>query len=121
MKHAKGSYKRRDIHEWSPENIFAENDLYTTRWGELSNTDIEQFFFGKIDNEAPKHLDYFVAFDHPSANEQAFHGLMTYMSVQKLRTPKGLAFLTSAGKATEKNLTLLILQQLQNLYCAHRD
>jgi len=111
-------FTRRDLHEWSPERVFAEDDLYTTQWGTVSNTDIEQFFFGKLDNDAAGHLDYFVNFAHPSANEKAFHGLMTYMSVQKLRTPKGLAFLMNAGQATEKNLTLLILQEIRNLFCA---
>lgn len=118
VKHAKGSYKRRDIHEWSPDSIFAEDDLYTTQWGAISNTEIEQFFFGKLDNDASRYLDYFAVFKHPSVNEKAFQGLMTYMSVQKLRTPKGLAFLMNAGKPTEKNLTLLLLQQIQHLYCA---
>jgi hypothetical protein len=31
-------YTRRDLHQWGPANIFAEHDLYTTRWGNLSNT-----------------------------------------------------------------------------------
>jgi hypothetical protein len=42
---------------------------------------------------------------------------MTYTSVQKLRTAEGLAaFEAEAG--TNRNATLILLQQLQNLYCA---
>jgi hypothetical protein len=111
-------YTRHALHNWSPEAIFAEDDLYTTRWGAISNTEIEQFFFGKLDNGAAVHLDYFANFTHPDANEKAFNGLMTYMSVQKLRTPKGLAYLMNEGHRTEKNLTLLLLQQMRNLFCA---
>jgi hypothetical protein len=42
---------------------------------------------------------------------------MTYMSIQKLRTPKGLAWL-SRQLGRGHNLTLIALQELQNLFCA---
>lgn len=41
-------YTRRDIHEWSPEKVFAEDDLYTTQWGPISNTEIERFFSASL-------------------------------------------------------------------------
>jgi hypothetical protein len=47
-------YKRHDVHHWSPENIFAEDNLYTTQWGTIANTEIERFFFGKLDNDGRK-------------------------------------------------------------------
>ena len=111
-------YKRNDVHHWSPERIFAEDDLYTTRWGNISNVEIEQFFFGQLDNAAPAALDFFAKFDELDVDEGAFKTLMRYMSVQKLRTPKGLALLAAQIKSVSENLTLLSLQQLQNLYCA---
>lgn len=40
------------------------------------------------------------------------------MSIQKLRTPKGLHMLSALTKQTEKNRVLLQLQRLQQLYCA---
>jgi hypothetical protein len=40
------------------------------------------------------------------------------MSVQKLRTPKGLAVFEAASKNTNRNATLILLQQLQNMFCA---
>lgn len=45
VKHAKGSYKRRDIHEWSPENIFAEDDLYTSleKWDINGHAKLQKF------------------------------------------------------------------------------
>ena len=114
----KHKWVRHDQHEWSPAKIFAEEDLYTTQWGRITDTQIEQFFFGKLDAEGPKCLDYFTHFKHPSADGAAFHNFLTYMSVQKLRTPKGLAYLSQLGGGSRKNLTLLILQQIRNLYCA---
>jgi hypothetical protein len=110
-------YTRHDIHEWSPEKIFAEDDLYTTQWGPISNTEIERFFFGKLDSDGPKAVEYFDNFKHPSANGPLFQTFMSYMSVQKLRTPKGLTWVASQNN-TQKNVTLLALQRIQNMFCA---
>ena len=111
-------YRRNDLHHWSPEKIFAEDDLYTTQWGAISNTDIERFFFGKLDNDAPKAVDYFANFKHPSATGEPFQTFLRYMSVQKLRTPKGLAYLASFGRNVHKNLNLITLQRIQDIFCA---
>ncbi len=111
-------YKRHDVHHWSPWRIFAQDDLYTTRWGSISNREIEKFFFGKLDETASSALNFFSEFDHTNISEEAFRTLMTYMSVQKLRTSKGLATLAAQLRSTGTNLTLLALQTLQNMYCA---
>jgi hypothetical protein len=39
------------------------------------------------------------------------------MSVQKLRTPKGLAYVESLGTG-HKNITLMVLQDIQHIFCA---
>lgn len=111
-------YIRRDLLPWGPQQCFAQNDLYTTNWGGLPNTDIEQFFFGKLDQEGKKSVEYFGDFKHPSADGQRFQTFVQYMSVQKLRTPKGLGFLQQMARTDNGNLSLLMLQQLQNVYCA---
>lgn len=117
VKRGKVSYTRRNLHEWSPESIFAQEDLYTTNWGSISNTEIEQFFFGDLDSHAASALDFFAKYDHTHFYEAEFNTLMPYMSVQKLRTPKGLAWL-SRQLSRGHNLTLIALQELQNLFCA---
>jgi len=115
-----GTHKwtRGDLHEWSPDKNFAEDDLYTTQWGQITNTEIERFFFGEVDAHGPKFLDYFTSFEHPSADGPAFQNFLTYMSVQKLRTPKGLAYLAEGGGRSRKNMTLIVMQRIRNLYCA---
>ena len=115
--HGAVKYTRNDVHHWSPTRIFAKEDLYTTRWGAVSNVEIERFFFGPLDNKTQSAVEYFTTFQHPSVNEKAFRTLMTYMSVQKLRTPKGLAHLSATAKRGA-NFTLLLLQQLRDMYCA---
>jgi hypothetical protein len=114
----KNKYTRKDVHHWGPHRVFAEDDLYTTRWGNISNTEIEQFFFGRLDNDAPSAVEFFCNFDHQDISEAGFKQLMTYMSLQKLRTPKGLAAFEALAKSTNRNATLILLQQMQNLYCA---
>ena len=111
-------YTRHDLHHWSPEKIFAEDDLYTTQWGTISNTEIERFFFGKLDNDAPKALDYFANFKHPNADGKAFQTFIRYMSVQKLRTPKGLEFVANIGRNQHKNVNLVMLQSIQHIFSA---
>lgn len=51
-------------------------------------------------------------------SEESFQTLMRYMSVQKLRTPKGLGLLAAITRSANTNLTLMNLQQFQNLFCA---
>lgn len=117
VKNESVTYTRRALHEWSPERIFAQEDLYTTKWGNVSNTEIEQFFFGELDNKAVGALDFFATYDLRHVDQESFTTLMTYMSVQKLRTPKGLSWL-SKQLGQKHNLTLIALQKLQNMFCA---
>jgi hypothetical protein len=76
------------------------------------------FFFGKLDGDGSKAVDYFGNFQHPSANGPLFQTFMRYMSVQKLRTPKGLSWVASLNNAPHKNVTLLALQKIQDMFCA---
>ena len=114
----KKQYKRNELLRWGPRRCFCEQDLYTTKYGEWLSTDIEKHFFGPIDAYARPALDYFANFEHPDASGDMFERLMVYMSLQKLRTPKGMVHLSRLIKNNDKNLVLRALQQLQQLFCA---
>ena len=43
---------------------------------------------------------------------------MNYMSVQKLRTPKGLGWLSELPAGRDRNHRLMLLQEIQNVFCA---
>ena len=43
---------------------------------------------------------------------------MNYMSIQKLRTPKGLGWLSELTDGRVSNNRLIRLQKIQNIYCA---
>lgn len=112
------TWTSRELQYWGVRKCFAQDDLYTTRWGSISNTDIEKFFFGKLDTNAPAAVDYFANLRPDSADGDAFNTFMEYMSVQKLRTPKGLAWLKNVTRSRNPNYTLYQLQRLQNIFCA---
>ena len=112
------SHIRKDLLRWGPAKCFYEKDLYTTKFGNWQSTEIEEKFFGKIDSAGRVAVDYFTAFKHPSVNEEALHNMLLYLSVQKLRTPKGLGYLSSWTKLGNKNLILFKMQELQQAFCA---
>jgi hypothetical protein len=95
---------------WGPARCFAQDDLYTVKWGALKNTDIEQYFFGEIDTMGRKAVEFFDDFDIRDGVHDAHQNLIRYMSTQKLRTPKGLGFLSGALR---KGSQFEILRQLQ--------
>ena len=112
------TYSRKALLRWGPKHCFCQEDLYTTKYGNWESTEIEEKFFGRVDSSARFALDYFADFEHPSVDHDAFHALLPYMSIQKLRTPKGLRYLANLTKAIDKNRVLLELQHLQQLFCA---
>lgn len=112
------SFKRNALLRWGPKNCFCQNDLYTTKYGRWVSTDIEEKFFGPIDASARPALDFLTNFEHPNADGKLFNRLVRYMSIQKLRTPKGLAYLSDLTKQVSKNHTLMQLQRLQQIFCA---
>ncbi len=48
------------IRRWGASLCFKETDLYTVRYGNFKSTEIEQFFFGKVDRGGKKLLNFSV-------------------------------------------------------------
>lgn len=97
---------------------FSKEDLYTTQFGEIASTEIEKYFFGSIDTNGQKAVDYFANFSYPWDGTHLSSEIVQYMSVQKLRTPKGLAWLENNIGHKTKNLVLRTMLEIQNIYCA---
>jgi hypothetical protein len=112
------------LRRWGAVSCLMETDLYTVKYGQYESTEIEQFFFGKVDDEGRKAVEFFSRynsfndFDGNTSPEQVFNSLLTYMSVQKFRTPKGLRYLSALIQESDKNQLLIELQRLQNLHSA---
>ncbi len=111
-------HERTGLHRWGFRFCFAERDLYTTQLNGVDSTEIEKQFFGAIDREGRKAVEYYTNFAHPWDGGNALQELMMYMSTQKLRTPKGLGWLREATGARDRNQLLAALLQLRQLYCA---
>lgn len=112
------TYTRKDKLEWGPTSCFAQDDLYTTGWGDLVNVDIEKFFFGEIDTRGKDAVEFFDDFDIKAGMHDAFEHLIRYLSVQKLRTPKGLGHVAGIFRISDRNLMLQWLQRIQNIFAA---
>ena len=106
------------LRRWGTPRCFCQDDLYTTRFGAWESTEIEEKFFGEIDRNGRRALEYFSNFEHPSIDTDAFHNLLIYMSTQKLRTPKGLAWLAAQSSTLDKNTLLFVMQDIKQMHCA---
>jgi hypothetical protein len=76
-------------------NCFAQRDLYTLAFRGILSTEFERSFFGQVDNKGRNAIAFWTEFDHTSIDPDAFLTILTYLSTQKLRTPKGLDWLAA--------------------------
>lgn len=113
------SFTRRDILRWGPRRCFAEDDLYTVELDGASNVDVEKYFFGAVDSKGRHAVEFFSDFSIRNGLHEAFSDLLRYMSVQKLRTPKGLGWLSAVARTRHRQSILVLLQQIQSLHGAH--
>lgn len=98
---------------------FFQKHLYTTKMNGINSKDIEQYFFGKIDNDGRDAVEYFTQYDYPPKDwKDFFDGIMNYMSTQKLRTPKGLTWLSNQIGDTNKDVVLDAMLRLRRIHCA---
>ena len=79
----------RDVQLRSPKRCFVEEDLYTTRFGQPLNDEVERFLFGPIDTTGALAVRAFVG-NEPQATHNHFQSFFEYLDAQKLRTPTGL-------------------------------
>lgn len=98
---------------------FVQDDLYTTKVQGMETKDIEKHFFGSIDTKGKDAVEYFNDFSYPlKAWGDSLGDIMRYMSTQKLRTPKGLDFLSEKIGSSNKDRVLRSMLRLQGLHCA---
>jgi hypothetical protein len=112
------TYTKNAIRRLGTANCFCQNDLYTTQFEQYQSRDIEKFFFGRIDDKAAAAMDFFTTFTHPDADGSALGIMIEYLSVQKLRTPKGLGYLRWFTGSSNRNRVLIEMQRLKDLHCA---
>lgn len=99
----------------SPKSCFWELDLYTTRFGEFVNDQIETVLFKGIDDTGAKAIRAFADAD-PVQMPLNYQALFAYLGAQKLRTPKGLSWIQSRYPALSQVELMTELQYLLHLY-----
>lgn len=101
-----------------PSRCFAEDDLYTRWFGDERNTQVEDIFFGKIDRDAVRSLRYFENFDHTNIDYDAYRNMMPYLGSQRVRTPRGMDWISKETGITDKSQLLEVMAFMRNHYSA---
>ena len=109
--------KKKEILHKGPTRFFYESDLYTTRFYGVENDDIEKRLFGKIDTDGALALDAITSGDWMRKIHSHFTNFFEYMDAQRLRTPKGLNWLTYVTKAKNYNDLLIHMQRVRQMHC----
>ena len=106
----------RDLQLRSPKRCFVEEDLYTTRFGQTLNDEVERFLFGHIDTTGALAVRAFVGND-PQAIHDHFQSFFQYLDAQKLRTPKGLDWIEIRYPTLSQVDLMVEMQRLRNMHC----
>jgi uncharacterized protein DUF4238 len=107
---------KRALHDAPPARAFVQRDLYSTFFGTLVNDEIERKLFGDIDTRGANAVRAFADGD-PAECHQNFEGLFEYIDIQKLRTPKGLAWLKAQYPSLTQNELMMEMQAIRMMHC----
>jgi|SRR3989344_2881896 len=112
-------HQKKSLWNRGSKKCFVEENLYTTKIQGIQPKDIEKFFFGRIDTRGELGVKYFEEFDYPLKSwGNSLNELLIYMSTQKLRTPKGLTWLSKEIGSQHKDHILGAMLELGKIHCA---
>lgn len=106
----------REILDKGPDAWFFESELYTVRAFGQVNDDIETMLFGVIDQVGKEAVEALVSEDWNKIHT-TYSYFFEYMDAQRLRTPKGLAFLAQVAKAGTQFQLMMEMQRLRRMHC----
>ena len=97
--------------------FFYETDLYTTRYYNIANDEIEKYLFGKIDNKGSAAIKAMASPNWMREIRPHIVNYYEYLDAQRLRTPKGLAWLIKIINPRNHSDLLLKMQEVRRLHC----
>ncbi len=100
----------------SPRQCFWEQDLYNTSYFGFIDDEIERRLFGEIDRTGAKAIDAMAAQDMRRMHA-TFEDFFEYIDGQRIRTPKGLAWLKSKYPNLTHNQLLMEMQRIRQMHC----
>jgi uncharacterized protein YchJ len=95
---------------------FRQKDLYTTFFGPHINDEIERKLFGAIDDTGSKAVWAFISEDKGEWHRN-FTNFFEYIDAQKIRTPKGLDWITNHYPNLGQNQLMQEMQAIRNMHC----
>lgn len=107
----------RALFDWPTAKCFRQRDLYSTFFLTDVNDEIERKLFGQIDSRGADAVRAYVANDVNGWIEN-FEAFFSYIDAQKLRTPKGLAWLAAQYPSLRHNELLMEMQGVRSLHCS---
>lgn len=106
----------RSILDKGPEAHFWESDLYTVRFFGRPDDIIERMLFGPIDKLGQTAIDAWVAADY-NVVHHTYWQLYEFMDALRLRTPKGLRFVSAMAQRRDQQALMAVMQQLRRMHC----
>lgn len=95
---------------------FCQRDLYSTFFGMTVNDEIERKLFGDIDTRGAHAVRAFVGED-VGEWQRHFKTLFEYLDIQKIRTPKGLDWLSAQYPRLTQNDLMFEMQGIRMIHC----
>lgn len=109
--------KKAEVLQKGPEKFFFEIDLNTTRYFDVENDDIEKYLFGDIDTKGAKAIAAMASPNWMEVIHSHIQNYYEYMDAQRLRTPKGLAWINQILRARDHNDVLYKMQTIRRMHC----
>lgn len=110
------SYQHRSKSREYPKHAFRIHDLYSTRFGDIVDDEIERKLFGAIDTRGAAAIRAFTGTDVAEWHRH-FQTLFEYIDIQKLRTPKGLDWLRAQYPKLGQNELMMEMQGVRAINC----
>jgi hypothetical protein len=107
--------EERSLFDAPTKRCFFQTDLYSTFFGTQVNDEIERKLFGDIDARGSQAIRAFAGTDIAAWHEH-FGTFFEYIDIQKLRTPKGLAWLRAQYSALHQNELMMEMQGIRMLH-----
>ncbi|MER8613299.1 DUF4238 domain-containing protein [Mesorhizobium sp. M0895] len=95
---------------------FCQRDLYSTFFGTSVNDEIERKLFGDIDTRGAHAVRAFVGGDAGEWHRH-FTTFFEYLDIQKIRTPKGLDWLSAQYPRLTQNDLMFEMQGIRMMHC----
>ncbi len=96
---------------------FCQRDLYSTFFGTSVNDEIERRLFGDVDTKGSQAVRAFIGTDVGEWHDH-FQSFFDFIDIQKIRTPKGLAWLAAQYPSLTQNDLMFEMQGIRMLHCA---